>query len=284
MDPATVILCNGVIVTLDVRAGSRCYWDMTLLYAPNIGGTTKRAMNAQRLLEQFMDFKAGEPGAPAAQTDQSVRGAGGLGGIAGGLAAGGLLGMLIGNKKARKKIGKLAGGAVGYGGAAALGALGYRAFQNWQAGKQPDTAGGLTTSAPLPVPPQGSPFLPETAPASDGRPFELTLIMAMIAAANADGHIGPEEQRTIFDQVGLLALDAEDKAFIFDTLGAPPRLQDIASLANGPEQAAEIYLASRLAIDPDHPAELAYLEALASRLALPPDLVAHLESQTVQVA
>ena len=96
--------------------------------------------------------------------------------------------------------------------------------------------------------------------------------------------IGTEEQRTIFDQVGRLSLDAEDKAFVFDTLGNPPTLQDIASLARGPEQATEIYLASRLVIDPDHPAEVAYLEALASRLSLPSDLVAHLESQAAQVA
>ena len=75
-----------------------------------------------------------------------------------------------------------------------------------------------------------------------------------------------------------------DKAFVFDTLGNPPTLQDIASLASGPEQAAEIYLASRLVIDPDHPAEVAYLEALASRLSVPPELVAHLESQAAQVA
>ncbi|MEM8797526.1 MAG: DUF533 domain-containing protein, partial [Pseudomonadota bacterium] len=37
--------------------------------------------------------------------------------------------------------------------------------------------------------------------------------------------------------------------------------------------------ASRLAIDPDHPGEQAYLERLATLLALPPEFVAHLESQ-----
>ncbi|MEM7045947.1 MAG: DUF533 domain-containing protein, partial [Pseudomonadota bacterium] len=74
-------------------------------------------------------------------------------------------------------------------------------------------------------------------------------------------------------------LDAEDKAFIFDALSSPPSLQDIAGLAKGQEQAAELYLVSRVAIDPDHPAERAYLETLASRLSLPADLVGHLESQ-----
>jgi hypothetical protein len=130
IDAGTVILCNGIIVTLDVRAGIRCYREMTFLSVPDISRTMTRAMNAKRLLEQFMDLNAGDPGAPAAQADRRVRGASGLEGVAGGLAAGGLLGMLIGNKKARKKSGKLAGGVVGYGGAAALGALGYRAPQS----------------------------------------------------------------------------------------------------------------------------------------------------------
>ena len=244
-------------------------------------------MDPQRLLDQFLGPGTGQKAAGAAQAAKGKLASSGLGGVAGGLAAGGLLGVLIGNKKARKKMGKLAGGVVGYGGAAALGALGYRAYQNWQAGKQapqtqpaavPQTAPGL----PAELPPEGSKFLPASAPARDGKPFELALVLAMIGAANADGHIGPDEQRAIFDQVGQMPLDAEDKAFVFDALSSPPGLQDIANLAEGPEQAAELYLASRLAIDPDHPAEQAYLEALAGRLALPSELVAHLDGQALE--
>ena len=247
-------------------------------------------MDPKSLLEQFLGPDAGQKAGGAMQTAKGKLANSGLAGVAGGVAAGGLLGVLLGNKKARKKVGKLAGGVVGYGGAAALGALAYRAYQNWQDGKQAPQSGpatpvaGSTTAAaadPPPEPPEGSKFLPATAPARDGKPFELALVMAMITAANADGHIGADEQRLIFDRVGELPLDAEDKAFVFDALSKPPSLQDIAGLADGPEQAAELYLASRLAIDPDHPAEHAYLEALASRLSLPPDLVGHLESQVV---
>ncbi|WP_299392863.1 tellurite resistance TerB family protein [Pelagibius sp.] len=258
-------------------------------------------MNPQSLLEQFLGPNAAGAAGGAVQNAKGKLANSGLGGVAGGLAAGGLLGVLIGNKKARKKVGKLAGGVVGYGGAAALGALAYRAYQNWQDGKQapqqvpqqspgagpagqvtyqpaPDAAG--FPSAP---PPAGSKFHPEAAPASDGKPFELALVMAMIAAANADGHIDPNEQKSIFERVGELPLDAEEKAFVFDALAEPPSLQDIAGLAQGPEQATELYLASRLAIDPDHPMEQAYLEALASRLSLPADLVAHLEGQVAGI-
>ena len=256
-------------------------------------------MNPQSLLEQFLGPDAGRNAGSAVESAKGKLASSGLAGVAGGVAAGGLLGVLLGNKKARKKVGKLAGGVVGYGGAAALGALAYRAYQNWQSGQQapqPAPAGhasALPASAPPTpappalappalapeAPPAGSKFLPATAPAGDGKPFELALVMAMITAANADGHIGPEEQKVIFERVGELPLDAEDKAFVFDALASPPSLQDIAALAQGPEQAAELYLASRLAIDLDHPMEQAYLEALASRLSLPAELVAHLEGQ-----
>ena len=79
----------------------------------------------------------------------------------------------------------------------------------------------------------------DAAPAKDGKPFELALVLAMISAANADGHIDSEEQSQIFDRVGELPLDAEDKGFVFDALSKPPSLQDIADLAEGTEQAAE---------------------------------------------
>lgn len=55
-----------------------------------------------------------------------------------------------------------------------------------------------------------------------------------------------------------MGLDAESKAFVFDALTQPV---DIA------------------AIDMDHPAERAYLQALGHRLNLPADLIAHLDHQ-----
>ncbi len=160
-------------------------------------------MNPQALLEQFLGPQAAQKASGAAQSAKSSMANSGLGGVAGGLAAGGLLGVLLGNKKARKKVGKLAGGVVGYGGAAALGALAYRAYQNWET-KQPvpDAAPAPATSVPQaggpagylpPPPPADSKFNVEAAPAKDGKPFELALVLAMISAANADGHIDSDE-------------------------------------------------------------------------------------------
>ncbi|MEM1401073.1 MAG: DUF533 domain-containing protein, partial [Pseudomonadota bacterium] len=167
-------------------------------------------MNAQNILEQFLgpDLRNSAGGAMQQAKDKLANS--GMGGVAGGLAAGGLLGVLLSNKKARKSVGKLAG----IGGAAALGALAFKAYQNYQANQQNPAAGGQSQAPsgqaqhqdqdqgqaqsgewgvsadqmmadPLPA---DSKFNPSAAPASDGKPFELALVMAMIGAANADGH------------------------------------------------------------------------------------------------
>lgn len=236
-------------------------------------------MNPQALLDQFLGPQATQNmGDKARNLTQGLSTNPAMAGMAG-VAAGGILGLLLGNKKARKAVGNLAGGVVGYGGAAALGALAYRAYQNWQANQAAAAVENLDARAVPALPPAGSNFLPGTAPGRDGKPFELALVKAMVGAAAADGHIGPDEQQRIFSHVAQLPLDADDKAFIFDALKSPPDANAIAGLANGPEQAAELYLASRLALEPSDPKEAAYLRELALSLALPPDLVAHLDTQ-----
>lgn len=86
----------------------------------------------------------------AASSGNMATGLGGLagqmGGFGGGMAAGGPLGVLLGSKKVRK----VAGGALGYGGMAVLGVLAYRAYQNWQQGQQPSPPADLPVR-PLPA-------------------------------------------------------------------------------------------------------------------------------------
>ena len=101
----------------------------------------------------------------------------------------------------------------------------------------------------------------------------------MIAAANADGHMDEKELQAVFGSLNELQLDAGDKALIFDTLRKPPDIDTIAGFADGLEQSTELYLVSRLAIDPDHPAEKTYLKKLSNRLNLPHGLVMQIESQ-----
>lgn len=238
-------------------------------------------MNPQRLLEQFLGPQtngAMKGKLQSAATALSTPGA--KAGLAG-LAAGGLLGLLAGSKKTRK----IMGGIVGYGGAAALGAFAHRAYRKWQDQKPPtDQAlpgGAMSGSVGHSASEASAPdrFSPSAAPASDGQPFELALVKAMIAAANADGHICEEERQAIVAHLSTLNLDVEDKSLVFDALFSPPPLAEIAQLANGVAQASEIYLVSRMLIDPDNATERAYIDALARCLALPPTLVLELESQ-----
>lgn len=170
----------------------------------------------------------------------------------------------------------MAGGMIGYGGAAAAGALAYKAYQNWQQGKQVATAPVASPADMNNVDPK---FLPNADHSPASQSFSLTLITAMIAAAKADGHIDAQEQSTIFEQVEKMSLDAESKGFVFDALRKPVDLDALVASTQGIEQASEVYLVSRAAIDIDHPAERAYLEVLAHRLQLPAELVAHLDHQ-----
>lgn len=246
-------------------------------------------MNINQLFEQFVGGAGGAPSNTGQNPSQPqpARAAQMLGklaqspaaGLAGGLAAGGVLGALIGNKKMRKKAGKLAGGAVGYGGSAVLGALALKAYQNWQSAPATESPPPGRSNGSVPAVAAREAFDPANTTDASGQPMQLALIKAMIAAANADGHIDGEEQATVFEAVDNLDLDPAAKGLIFDVMRDPPTLQEVAGFAAGIEQAGEIYLASRLAIDPDEPSERRYLNDLASAMALPDGYVREIEMQ-----
>ena len=234
--------------------------------------------DAKRLLDQFV----GGPGNQGGGQGGSGGGGDFLRGAGGGALAGGLAAILLGTKTGRK----LGGEALKFGGMAAVGALAYKAYRDWQAGKQAAPA----TAAPQPQSQQPAPVLP----APSGTPFNPTnpaeqqtlarhLLRAMIAAAKADGHVDAQEQARIFAEMDKLPLSSEDKAFVMDELRAKLDIDAVAGAAATPEEAAEIYTASLLAIDVDNAAERGYLGMLAARLKLDDALVAHLQ-QSVAAA
>jgi uncharacterized membrane protein YebE (DUF533 family) len=227
------------------------------------------------LLDQFLGGQsaggnAGGFGNMARDAQQKFRNSG-MNSFGGGAALGGVLGLLMGGKKMRK----MAGGAMGYGGAAVLGALALKAYQNYQQGKSVQAGTGAPAELQQ-VPPSQ---LPHALPAADGTPFELLLMRAMIGAAKSDGHVDAQEQQHVFEQVERMGLDSESKAAVFDLLSQPLDLSRLDASIGSEEQRAEIYLAARLATDGSHPGERAYLDALATRLQLPAQLRAHLDSQ-----
>jgi uncharacterized membrane protein YebE (DUF533 family) len=231
-------------------------------------------MNPQNMLNQFLGQS--NPGSPPSSVPQGI---GNLaskipGGLLGGAAAGGVMALLVGNKSARKFVGK----AASYGGAAVLGGLALKAYENWQQGSAaPANSNSNVHSAGMQQ--QEETFsIPEQQPAD----FNLYLVKAMIAAARADGHIDADEQQRIFRAVDQMGLSRETKALLFDLLNKPISVEEIASGANGLEQKTELYLASCLAINPDHPSEQVHLEKLALALQLPAGLAEHLQSQAQQ--
>jgi uncharacterized membrane protein YebE (DUF533 family) len=241
--------------------------------------------DAKRLLDQFLGGQ-NDPGnrqqQGAAPWGDLARGAGDvlsrgggnlggvLGGFGGGALAGGLASVLLGSKQGRK----LAGNVVTLGGMAVVGALAYQAYKSWQTGQAPQQ-GTQTPVAMLP-PPSDTPFNPVAE--ADQQSLGRNLLRAMIAAAKADGHVDATEQANVFAQMDKMALSAEDKAFVIDELRRPLDIDAVARGARTPEEAAEIYVASLLAIDVDNPSERGYLDMLAARLKLDAKLVAHLHA------
>lgn len=193
-------------------------------------------------------------------------------GLGKGAIAGGLLGILM-SGGGRKLLGK----GVQVGGAALIGGLAYKAYQDWQAGKS-----ASDTSGPVALPkPEGTAFLPsDPVQAND---LSARLVQAMVAAAKADGHVTPQERARINSQLATLGLGAEAQGMIAAELDTPLDAGRIAALARSEEEAAEIYAASLLTVDPDGAAEKGYLAMLAARLNLHPGLVAHLHAKVDQL-
>ncbi|MEE4238280.1 MAG: tellurite resistance TerB family protein [Anderseniella sp.] len=247
-------------------------------------------IDPQKLIEQFLGGGASGSGGQAGQVRE--KGAspldaipGSLKGFGGGVATGGLAAVLLGTKGGRK----MAKSAVKLGGLAVLGGLAYKAYNDWQAtkggnstvsqGEAADAAANLKNITPKA---EGTPFLP--APQAQRNALGIKLLQAMIAAAKADGHIDGEEQKRIFAKLDEAGLDAEEKGFLMDELRKPLDIDAIVSLAGNTEEAVEIYAASCLAIDPDDPAEQAYLSMLAARLKLAPELKAGIEREVTAVS
>jgi uncharacterized membrane protein YebE (DUF533 family) len=218
--------------------------------------------DAKNLLDQFLGAGAG---AKAGGIFGEVQRQAAANPLASSVVGGALAAILLGSD-ARG----VTGNAVKYGGLALIGSLAYKAWQDYQA-KQPGGSPQPAQAQPeLQPPPANSPFSP-AAHEEQGR-AEL-LLGAMIAAAKSDGHIDATEQSRISGRLDALGLDPEAKTHVMDQLRAPVDIDAIVSGATQPEVATAVYAASLLAIDPDQPAEKAYLQMLAARLGLSDALV-----------
>ena len=200
-------------------------------------------------------------------------GSGGLGSLlsraGGGALAAGAMGLLLGNKTARK----LGGQALTYGGLAALGVLAYKAYGNWQGQQnQPGAA-----SAP-------EPQTLDRLPVAQAEQHSQAILQALVAAAKADGHVDERERQLIEGEFSKLHSDQALQQWLSVELNKPLDPAEVARAASTPEMAAEMYLASVLVVDQEHFMERAYLNELARQLRLDPALQSELEAQVQQLA
>jgi uncharacterized membrane protein YebE (DUF533 family) len=165
-------------------------------------------------------------------------GGGGLGGMLGGGSSGGG-GMMGGNMR----------GAVGAGGLTLLAMLAMKALQ-----------GRCGQSAP--TTPEA---LPEETVSEDAAALVLR---AMIDAAKADGQIDGNEMQRIMGKLDEGGASAEEKDLLLTEMRKPLDPEGLAAQARTPEQAAQVYAASLLAIEVDTDAERTYLRRLAGALRL----------------
>ncbi len=165
-------------------------------------------------------------------------GGGGLGGMLGGGSSGGG-GMMGGNMR----------GAVGAGGLALLAMLAMKALQG---------RGG-----------QSAPTTPEALPEETVSEDAAALVLrAMIDAAKADGQIDGNEMQRIMGKLDEGGASAEEKDLLLTEMRKPLDPEGLAAQARSPEQAAQVYAASLLAIEVDTDAERTYLRRLAGALRL----------------
>ena len=215
----------------------------------------------------------------------SLLSSGAASGFAGGLA-GGMASKMI-KKKTVKKLGS---NALKLGGVAAVGALAYTAYKRYNENQDAGAAGSQSNTPPqaqskkvdvtgLFAAPVDSAFVPALEDQTATDELGLTLVRAMIAAARSDGRLDAQESQAIFQKIEAMGLDSDDQNLLVQEMGHPVDIDAIVNSATSPEVAAEIYIASLLAVDVDTPAEKSYLNMLAARLQLPRELVVELESQ-----
>ena len=183
--------------------------------------------------------------------------------MAKGAIAGGLLAALL-TGGGRRMIGT----GVKLGGAALIGGLAFKAYEDWKSGKSADA---VTKDGPVALPEPDGTFLPQDA--GEAEALSGRLLQAMIAAAKADGEVDPDERARIVAR--LKTVGAEDNAlrFVEEELAKPVDLYSITAEVRDAATAAEVYAASLAAIQTDTEAERKYLDNLALRLGLDRDAV-----------
>ncbi|MEH2920894.1 tellurite resistance TerB family protein [Samsonia erythrinae] len=168
-------------------------------------------------------------------------------------ALGGLAGVLLSNKSARKIMGSLGKNALIIGGSAAAGVVLWNQYKKRVRDAHQDD-------------PQFG------AHASSDNIRARRLIQALVFAAKSDGHIDATEKQRIEENIQQLQLGSEANRWVQEAIEQPLDPALLARDVKNEEEALEIYFLSCAVIDVDHFMEKSYLDALATELKIPQDV------------
>ena len=192
-----------------------------------------------------------------------------LDGMKKGAIAAGVLALLLGTGAGRR----VTGSALKIGSLAAIGGIGWKAYQNWIAEKDAaneEVKDMASNAKVIPINELGE---------AEANERSQILLKAMIAAAKADGHINKKEVAAIDEQIEKLGLTGDVASLMQAEIAKPLDVKEIAALAeNNAGIAAEIYLVSAVVTDKENSMERDYLESLAKAMELPDELVVQLKA------
>lgn len=118
---------------------------------------------------------------------------------------------------------------------------------------------------------------------SDFRSFNAEetrlLVLAMAAAAHADGGLDATERSRIGSRLRTSSLEEEERNRLERMVEEPQCLEELVRRIDSPRMAARFYAVSLATVDKNAPINRSYLRYLAQRLGLPADLVVRLNRQ-----
>ena len=191
-----------------------------------------------------------------------------LDGMKKGAIAAGVLALMLGTGAGRR----VTGSALKIGSLAAIGGIGWKAYQNWLSEKEQENQDVKDMASNAKVIPINE--LDET----EANARSEVLLKAMIAAAKADGHINNKEITAIEEQIVKLSLSENVAQLLQEEIKKPLDVKEVAALAENQAMAAEIYLVSAVVTDKENSMEKDYLSELAKEMRLPDALVVQLQT------
>jgi len=184
-----------------------------------------------------------------------------------GAMAAGVLALLLGTGAGRR----VTGSALKIGSLAAIGGIGWKAYQNWVTQKteiDQEVKDMASNTQVIPI---------NELNEDEANKRSQVLLKAMIAAAKADGHINKKEVAAIDEQIEKLGLKGDVANLMKAEIAKSLDVKEIAALAENSATAAEIYLVSAVVTDKENSMEREYLDSLAKAMKLPEGLVEQLQ-------